>query len=166
MTVKCSKQGEALLSQADIIARLERYFGKEVSNLKKYQMLLPQSFHIVRPEDRSTTLSKAGILKYQSKTGSLLYFVKYSRINIANAVWELSKATDKATEGHMKELLCCIKYVLDTKNQKLKYQLSRWDKIEIAGICDSDYAGDPESRRSVTGYLVYVNRCSIAWRSR
>ena len=73
---------------------------------------------------------------------------------------------DKATEGHMKELLRCIKYVLDTKSRKLKYQQSRQDKIEITGICNSDYAGDLESRRSVTGYLVYVNGCPVAWRSR
>ena len=68
--------------------------------------------------------------------------------------------------GHMKELLRCIKYVLDTKNRKLKYRLSSHDKIEITGICNSDYAGDPKSRRSVTGYFVYVNGCPVAWRSR
>ena len=56
--VEQPNQGELLLSQPDIIARLERYFGKEVSNLKKYQILLPQSFHIVQPENGSTTLSQ------------------------------------------------------------------------------------------------------------
>ena len=72
------------------------------------------------------------------------------RIDIANAVPKLSKVMDKATAtaGHMKELLRCIKYVLDTKDWKLWYQLSRQDKIEITGICKSDYAGDPESRRN------------------
>ena len=28
------------------------------------------------------------------------------------------------------------------------------------------YAGNPESWRSVTGYLIYVNGCPVAWRSR
>ena len=120
----------------------------------------------MQPEDGSTTLPKADMLKYRSGTGSLLYLVKHSRPDIANAVRELSKVMDKATAGHMKELLRCIKYVLDTRNRKLCYKLKRTDKIEITGICDSDYAGDPESRRSVTGYLVYVNGCPVAWRSR
>ena len=66
----------------------------------------------------------------------------------------------------MKELLRCINYVLLISERKLCYQLSRQDKIEVVGKCDSDYAGDLESKRSVTGYLVFVNGCLIAWRSR
>ena len=66
----------------------------------------------------------------------------------------------------MKELLRCINYVLLISERKLCYQLSRQDKIEVVGKCDSDYAGDLESKRSVTGYLVFVNGCLIAWRSK
>ena len=64
------------------------------------------------------------MLKYHSGTGSLLYLVKHSRPDIANAIRELSKVMDKATAGHMKELFRCIKYVLDTKDRKLRYELS------------------------------------------
>jgi hypothetical protein len=31
---------------------------------------------------------------------------------------------------------------------------------------DSDYAGDRENRRSITGYLIYLSGASIAWKSR
>ena len=103
------------------------------------------------------------MLKYRSGTGSLLYLVKHSRIDIANAVRELSKVMDRAAPNHMKELLRCIRYVLLTKGRKLKFKLSRSDKIKIRAICDSDYAGDPETRRSVSGFIVYVNECPVAW---
>jgi hypothetical protein len=106
------------------------------------------------------------MLKYRSGTGSLLYLVKHSRIDIANAVRELSKVMDKATIGHMKALLRCIRYVLLTEDRKLTYRLTNKDGIEVTAISDSDYAGDPESRKSVSGYIVYVNGCPIAWRSR
>ena len=36
VTVERSSQGEVLLSQPKIIARLEKYFQKEVSTMKKY----------------------------------------------------------------------------------------------------------------------------------
>ena len=36
----------------------------------------------------------------------------------------------------------------------------------MEAYCDSDYAGDKESRKSVTGYGVYLQGCLIAWKSR
>ena len=86
VTVERPSQDELLLSQPDIIARLDRYFGEEVSGLKKYRIPLTQSYHVVRPEDGSITLSKSDMLKYRSGTGLLLYLVKHSRPDIANAV--------------------------------------------------------------------------------
>ena len=32
--------------------------------------------------------------------------------------------------------------------------------------CDPDYAGDKETRASVTGYYIYLHGCLIAWKSR
>ena len=56
--------------------------------------------------------------------------------------------------------------MLDTKDGKLCYKVNCTDGIKITGICELDYAGDPESRQSVTGYIAYVNGCPVAWRSR
>ena len=50
----------------------------------------------------------------------LLYLVKHSRPDIANATRELSKVMDKPTPAAMKELKRVMKYVIDTKNYGLK----------------------------------------------
>ena len=126
-----------LISQPDIIARLERYFGLEVQHLKEYKTPLPAHYHVVRPTNTTDVLSKTDMLKYRSGTGSLLYLVKHLRIDIANAVRELSKVMDKATPSHMKELLRCIRYVLLTRERKLKFKLSTSDKVRVRAICDS-----------------------------
>jgi hypothetical protein len=34
------------------------------------------------------------------------------------------------------------------------------------GLCDSDYAGDQDTRKSVTGYAIYVLGCMVAWKSK
>ena len=52
----------------------------------------------------------------------LLYLVKHSRPDIANPVRELSKVLDGATEEAFKEMMCLIKYVLDTKGWGLKIE--------------------------------------------
>jgi hypothetical protein len=51
----------------------------------------------------------------------LLYLVKYSRPDIANAVRELSKGMKEVTLGAMKNCLV-VKFVLSTKNLGLKMQ--------------------------------------------
>ena len=50
----------------------------------------------------------------------LLYVVKHSHPNLANMTRALSKANDGANPAAYKELLCVIKYALDTKNLGLK----------------------------------------------
>ena len=70
---------------------------------------------------------------------------------------------DKATTSHIKKLLRCIQYMLLTREKKLKFKLSRSDKVKDRAICNSNYAKDPETRQSVSGFIVYVNKCPVTW---
>ena len=100
-----------------------------------------------------------------------MFLIKYSRPDIANSVRELSKVNDGATEGQYRELMRIIKHVKDTRNHGLKYDVSKYDIKEliswvVLAFSDSDFAGDKNSRKSVTGYGVYVLGCLVAWKSR
>jgi putative heme iron utilization protein len=71
----------------------------------------------------------------------LMYLVKHSRPDIANAARELTKVLDGATEAHWKAMMRIIKYVFDTKMHSLK--LKPYGKIAtLKGISDSEFAGD------------------------
>ena len=75
---------------------------------------------------------------------------------------------DGATKQHWKYLLRIIKYVLGSKEKKLRYKLKK-KKIKdmtIQGFCDSDYAGDRDTRKSVAGYVIYIFACMVAWKSK
>ena len=39
-------------------------------------------------------------------------------------------------------------------------------KINLTAFCDSNYAGDKETRKSVTAYAIYFEKCLIAFKSR
>ena len=106
--------------------------------------------------------------KYRSGVGILLWLMKHSRPDIANAIREASKVMDGATRKHWKYLLRIIKYVLETKEKKLRYTLKKEkkQKLTIQGFCDSDYAGDRDSRKSVTGYVIKLLGCMVAWKSK
>ena len=38
--------------------------------------------------------------------------------------------------------------------------------LDIEGYCDADYAMDKDTRRSITGIIVYCSGVPICWRSR
>ena len=94
--------------------------------------------------------------------------MKHTRPDIANAVREASKVMDGSTKAHWKYLLRIIKYVIETKEKKLRYSLrpKKMKKVKIEGFCDSDYAGDRDTRKSVAGYAIYIFGCLIAWKSK
>ena len=113
-------------------------------------------------------MDQEGQEKYRSGVGILLWLMKHSRPDIANAVREASKVMDGATKAHWKYLLRIIKFVIDSKEKKLRYTLKKGKMKEmlVEGYCDSDYAGDKDTRKSVAGYAIYLFGNLIAWKSK
>jgi hypothetical protein len=37
---------------------------------------------------------------------------------------------------------------------------------EMMAYCDSDYAGDKDGRKSISGFVIYIQGCLISWKSR
>jgi hypothetical protein len=120
--------------------------------------------------DPKLTMSALDQKLNRSGTGMLLYFLsKHSQPDISNSVHELSKVLDSATPSALKELLRIIKFFLNTKRKGLWIEPDS-DNIEkpwvLVCFSDSDYAGDPDSRRSISGFILYVRGVPICWRPR
>ena len=61
-----------------------------------------------------------------------------------------------------------IKYVLDTKSLglKIKPSLIKHEPWNLESLfCDSNYAGDPDTRYSISSYMLYVPGVPICWQS-
>jgi len=122
-------EDKILLHQPDLIKKLLKKFGEDIAHLKNYDMPASALFKIIRPKEGQPKLSQENQKKYRSGVGSLLYLVKHSRPDLSNAVQELTKAMDGATEGHMKALYRAIKFVENTKNYKLI--MNKWDTTDL-----------------------------------
>ena len=74
---------------------------------------------------------------------------------------------DYTNKAHQKALYRLIRYIELTKNRKLvlapKQKELTWD---LKAYSDSDFAGDTESRKSVSGFIIYLCGAPIAWRSK
>jgi hypothetical protein len=151
---------EILILQPHLINKLIEKFGDEVSDKRIYGTPGTPRFKITRPDQGSDTIPESLQKNYRSGVGMLLYLIKYSRPDISNAVRELSKCMDRATYGTY--------HVLDTKNYCLKIQpnFDSKNSWELKVFSDSDWAGDPETRISVTGFIVYLQNVPVCWRSK
>ena len=151
-----------------MIQNLQTKFGDLVKGGRNYLTPGTPNLYMIRPQDPTERLDKERQSLYRSGVGMLLFLVKHSRPDIANCVRELSKVLDFSTERSFKEMLRIIKYVLDTRDYGLRIEPTTGKNEPWNLVCytDSDYAGDPESRRSVSGYVIYVHGVPICWRSK
>jgi hypothetical protein len=113
---------DMLILQTHLISKLIDKFGNEVSNKKVYGTPGIPRFKVTRPDEDSDTIPESLQKKYLSGVGMLLSLIKYSRPDLNNAIRELSKCMDRATYGTYQEMLCIVKFVLDTKNYCLIIQ--------------------------------------------
>ena len=109
---------------------------------------------------------------YRLGVGKLLFLMRYSRPDILNAVRELSKwMSDRATIHHKKVMLQTMNYILHTRNRGLhlnpimEMSNARKEKFIVKGRCDSNYATNEETRKSVSGIEVTLNGAPVVMRS-
>ena len=159
---------KAWLGQPHLIKKLEKKFGDLVKHLMEYKTPGTPQTGIVRPKEEDLLIGEHQQEMYRSGVGMLLYLVKHSRPDIANAVRELSKCMTGANAAAYEELLRVIKFVLDTRDYGLKLAPKWEDPMlwELKIYSDSDWAGDKDNRKSVTGFIVFLLGAPILWRSK
>jgi hypothetical protein len=88
--------------------------------------------------------------------------------DISNIVRELSKCMDSVTWGAYNELLRVIKFIIDTKTFGLKVQPKLDNNLgwDLKIFCGRNWASDPETRVSVTGFIIYLLNVPICWHSK
>ena len=159
----------AWLGQPHMVKKIEQTFGEAVASLTKYKTPGTPHFGIVRPKDGDPRVSEEQHAQYRSGVGMLLYLIKHSRPDISNAVRELTKCLDGPSPAAYKEMLRLIKFVLDTKTWGLKIApklTSSKPNWNLVVYTDSDWAGDKDNRRSVNGFVMFLNGVPIVWRSK
>ena len=93
-------------------------------------------------EDSSPLVDEA---KYRRLVGSLIYLCN-TRPDISFATGVLSRFSNKPQENHWRAGMQVLKYIKGT----LDYGITYTKGNTLTGFCDSDWAGDVDSRRSVS----------------
>ena len=99
-----SKRTKTWIGQPHLLQNLEKKFGNDVQYRRSTKNPGTPNFEIVCPTNDDEKISPEKQKQYCSGVGMLLYLVKHSHPDIANAVRELSKVLDGANMAAYKEI--------------------------------------------------------------
>ena len=100
---------------------------------------------------------------YRSMIGCLQYLTA-SRPNIVFSVGVCSRFQSNPKVSHLNTVKRIIKYVGGTCDYGLFY--SKESNMSLANFSDSDWAGNADNRKSITGGCFYAGANLVAWMSK
>lgn len=150
------------LSQKSYIQRILDRFGMKntksidtpIAPNTRLSMYTPQS------DEEKEFMSS---VPYASAVGSLMYAMVCTRPDIAHDVSVVSRFMSQPKKEHWQCMKRIFRYLAGTTDVGLIYDNET--QCLVSGYCDSDYAGDVDTRRSVTGYVYTLGGSVISWKA-
>ena len=144
----------------------------EITKNAKHETPAPAG-EVLRKGEEKDFVSNENMSKYRSGTGKLLHLTKWSRPDMQNAVRELTRFMMRTLGAHRVALKRAMEYCTATPERGwLLKPTGEWNgrdrnyKFTVHGFSDSDYAKDPETRRSVSGYATFLNGAPVTAKSK
>lgn len=103
------------------------------------------------------------VATYRSLIGKLIYLT-ITRPDIAFPVQQLSQFLDCPTQDHLKAAHRLLRFIKGTTGQGLLFPANT--DLRLRAFADSDWAGCTETKRSVTGYCVFLGDSLISWKAK
>ncbi|KAH9801638.1 hypothetical protein KPL71_001098 [Citrus sinensis] len=155
-----------------IFVSQERYILKvldrfDMLDAKSVQTPLGSQFKLSKMQAPVTDQDKSLMseVPYAQAVGSLMYAMVCTRADIAYAVSLVSRFMSDPGKEHWDAVKWIMRYLRGTPDHGLLYGRSKQDEKSIVGYVDSDFAGDLDGRKSISGYLFMVNGCLISWKA-
>lgn len=98
---------------------------------------------------------------YRSLVGALLYVAVCARPDIAVSASILGRKVCSPTEADWTAAKRVLRYLKCTKSARIQYS----SDADLIGYSDADWARDPNTRRSTTGYVFLYAGGAVAWGS-
>ena len=119
---------------------------------------------------RKKASANGKLFPYRELIGSLMYLTTCTRPDLAFAVGHLSRYVERPTQQHIGAAKRVLRYLIGTKHYGIVYSRNKTAKqdrsLMIDGYCDSDWGNDPDSRKSITGFVHCLAGGAISWASR
>ena len=136
--------------------------------LSKHDMLLSKPVSTPMSAKDTLTANPGSLLdnptEFRALVGALQYLT-ITRPDIAFAVNSVSQYMSQPSLSHLVAVKRILRYVKGTLGHGLYFAPQR-QPVHLSAYSDADWAGCPDSRRSTSGYLVYLGSNLISWCSK
>jgi hypothetical protein len=161
----------------DMLKKFEMWDVKPKPTPMQPNSLLTKSQCPTTDEERTAMES----IPYREAVGSLLWLANGTRPDIAYAVGQCARFLSNPGKAHWDAVKHIMRYLkgtisigitYDGKKEIITYGFTKGDLPIVNGklnpqiFADADYANDPDSRRSITGYTYLLAGAPISWQSR
>lgn len=102
---------------------------------------------------------------YACAVGSLMYAMVCTRPDIAHAVSVVSRFISKLGKEHWKAVQWILWYLRGTSKYGLMFDQRVANLGQVVGCSDSDFTGDLDERRSLTGYVFQLCGSCVSQRA-
>ncbi|XP_048490429.1 secreted RxLR effector protein 161-like [Beta vulgaris subsp. vulgaris] len=100
---------------------------------------------------------------YAGAVGSLMYAMVCTRPDLAHVVSVVSRFMTQPGKEHWQAVKRIFRYLKGTADVGLIY--GNDTECLVTGYSDSDYAGDIDTRRSMTGYVYTLGGSVVSWKA-
>ncbi|GJS67877.1 ribonuclease H-like domain-containing protein [Tanacetum coccineum] len=137
---------------------------KDLGELIKPVMTpLPENIVLAHKESENDNFF-VNFTNYQRLVGKLIYLT-LTRSDISYVVYCLSQHMHSPLKSHLDIAMRVLKYLKLARGYGIQFS-KRNSVFDINAFSDSDWVKCPVTRRSVSGYCVFVNRCLVSWKSK
>lgn len=157
--------GIEIRKTGDFIALTQKKYCKTILRNVSMENAKPLSTPMVEYSKPTENVISKQLFPYREVVGSLLYITNKTRPDIQFAVNLCSRKLDNPADTDIVNVKRVLRYLIGKEDEGICFE-NNSDYRKILAFCDSDFAGDPSTRKSTTGYIIYYCGGPISWSSR
>lgn len=166
MEIRRDRQaGKLFLSQQKYIERVLDRFNMNDCNPVSTPLAAHFKLSSEFCPDTEEEMKRMSLVPYASAVGSLMYAMVCTRPDLAYAVSMVSRYMHNPGKNHWSAVKWIFRYLKGTSHLGLVFDRSMATTDKVVGYVDSDYGGDLDRRRSLSGYIFTLCNGAISWKA-